>query len=176
MEASQSVKADINESVNSERSRRPPRRAAVIARENVNLLRGKEPTAAELRENSSFEKPPDTSREQKVRLYLAYFISCFQNSLRDQIIAINSSDDEETDPKPVERKKSPTPPPPKSKSKRKLFVYPPCNNLCSSSTKEGSQPGECNSKASSAEASTRSSSKPEQAQDSESEPDNFQTA
>lgn len=57
MEASRSVKGDVN----SERGRRPPRRAAVIARENVNLLRGKEPTAAELRENRSFERSPDRS-------------------------------------------------------------------------------------------------------------------
>ncbi|CAG5114281.1 Oidioi.mRNA.OKI2018_I69.chr2.g8343.t1.cds [Oikopleura dioica] len=98
MEASRSVKGDVN----SERGRRPPRRAAVIARENVNLLRGKEPTAAELRENRSFEKSPDRSSPEP------------QDSLRDQIISINSSGEEseaEAKEKPTERKKSPSPPP-----------------------------------------------------------------
>ncbi|CBY20684.1 unnamed protein product [Oikopleura dioica] len=102
MEASQSVKGDVN----TERSRRPPRRAAVIARENVNLLRGKEPTAAEFRENSSFEKRSEKSQPEA------------KNSLIDAIISINSSDDEEEDyPTPIERKISPTPPPVQSKPK-----------------------------------------------------------
>lgn len=68
MEASQSVKADVNAAdVSTERSRRPPRRAAMIARENVNLLRGKEPTAAELRENSAYEKQPGKSQSETTR-------------------------------------------------------------------------------------------------------------
>lgn len=68
MEASQSVKADVNAAdVSTERSRRPPRRAAMIARENVNLLRGKEPTAAELRENSGYEKQPGKSQSETTR-------------------------------------------------------------------------------------------------------------
>ena len=75
MEASQSVKADVNAAdVSTERSRRPPRRAAMIARENVNLLRGKEPTAAELRENSGYEKQPgksETTRKVQSILFIS---------------------------------------------------------------------------------------------------------
>lgn len=76
MEASQSVKADVNAAdVSTERSRRPPRRAAMIARENVNLLRGKEPTAAELRENSGYEKPGKSQSETTRKVQSILFIS-----------------------------------------------------------------------------------------------------